>query len=224
VDPSSTRLQLLEPFAMWDGKDYLDCPVLIKAKGKCTTDHISMAGPWLKFRGHLTNISDNMLIGAINAESGATNAVTSQLSGKVGKVPDVAREYRDAGVKWVVVGDQNYGEGSSREHAALEPRHLGGIAVLTRSFARIHETNLKKQGMLPLTFADAADYDKITGNDKLSIVGLASLAEGVPVEIRVKPKDGNEFAIQANHTFNPEQIEWFKYGSALNLMKAKMAA
>merc|ERR1712190_199831 len=171
VDPKSTRLQLLEPFSQWDGKDYIECPVLIKAQGKCTTDHISMAGPWLKFRGHLTNISDNCLIGAVNAETGATNAVTSQLSKKVGKVPDVAREYRDAGVKWVVVGDQNYGEGSSREHAALEPRHLGGVAVLVRSFARIHETNLKKQGMLPLTFADAADYDRITGNDKLSIMG-----------------------------------------------------
>jgi len=223
VDPTSTRLQLLEPFAKWDGKDYLECPVLIKAKGKCTTDHISMAGPWLKFRGHLTNISDNMLIGAVNSETGATNAITSQLSGKVGKVPDVAREYRDAGVKWVVVGDQNYGEGSSREHAALEPRHLGGVAVLTRSFARIHETNLKKQGMLPLTFADAADYDRITGNDKLSILNLASLAEGVPLNVRVKSGgDGKEFDIKANHTFNSEQIEWFKHGSALNLMKSKM--
>jgi len=224
VDPKSTRLQLLDPFNKWDGADYTDCPVLIKAKGKCTTDHISMAGPWLKFRGHLTNISDNCLIGAVNAETGATNAVTSQLSKKVGKVPDVAREYRDAGVKWVVVGDQNYGEGSSREHAALEPRHLGGVAVLVRSFARIHETNLKKQGMLPLTFADAADYDKITGNDKLSILGLEALAEGVPLDIRVKPGNGDaEFDIKANHTFNPEQIEWFRHGSALNLMKSKMA-
>jgi len=223
VDPKSTRLQLLEPFKAWDGKDYIDCPVLIKAKGKCTTDHISMAGPWLKFRGHLTNISDNMLIGAVNHETEATNAVTSQLSGKVGKVPDVGREYREAGVKWIVVGDQNYGEGSSREHAALEPRHLGGVAVLVRSFARIHETNLKKQGMLPLTFADPSDYDKITGNDKLCILGLAGLAEGVPVEIKVKPGNGAaEFSIKANQTFNPEQIEWFKYGSALNLMKAKM--
>jgi len=223
VDPKSTRLQLLEPFNKWDGKDYTDCPVLIKAQGKCTTDHISMAGPWLKFRGHLTNISDNCLIGAVNSETGATNAVTSQLSGKVGKVPDVGREYRDAGVKWVVVGDQNYGEGSSREHAALEPRHLGGVAVLVRSFARIHETNLKKQGMLPLTFANAADYDKITGNDKLSILGLAALAEGVPVDIRVKPGNGDaEFNIKANQTFNPEQIEWFRHGSALNLMKSLM--
>lgn len=223
VDPKSTRLQLLEPFNKWDGKDYTDCPVLIKALGKCTTDHISMAGPWLKFRGHLTNISDNCLIGAVNAETGATNAVTSQLSGKVGKVPDVGREYRDAGVKWVVVGDQNYGEGSSREHAALEPRHLGGVAVLVRSFARIHETNLKKQGMLPLTFANAADYEKITGNDKLSILGLAALAEGVPVDIRVKPGNGDaEFDIKANHTFNPEQIDWFRHGSALNLMKSLM--
>merc|ERR1712045_968600 len=223
VDPKSERLQLLTPFSKWDGGDLKDLRVLIKVKGKCTTDHISAAGPWLKFRGHLENISNNMLIGAVNSENDAVNAVTSQLSGKVGKVPDVAREYRDAGVKWVVVGDQNYGEGSSREHAALEPRHLGGIAVLTRSFARIHETNLKKQGMLPLTFADAADYDKITGNDKLYIVGLASLAEGVPVEIRVRSADGKEFDIKANHTFNSEQIEWFKHGSALNLMKSKMA-
>jgi len=213
VDPKSTRLQLLDPFSQWDGYDYIECPVLIKALGKCTTDHISMAGPWLKFRGHLTNISDNMLIGAVNAETGATNAVTSQLSGKIGKVPDVAREYRDAGVKWVVVG----------EHAALEPRHLGGVAVLTRSFARIHETNLKKQGMLPLTFADAADYDRITGNDKLSIMGLAALTEGVPLDVRVLPGNGGAaFEIKANHTFNLEQIQWFKFGSALNLMKAMM--
>merc|ERR1712165_530923 len=171
--------------------DYVECPVLIKAKGKCTTDHISMAGPWLKFRGHLTNISDNMLIGAVNSETGATNAVTSQLSGKIGKVPDVAREYRDAGVKWVVVGDQNYGEGSSREHAALEPRHLGGVAVLTRSFARIHETNLKKQGMLPLTFADAGDYDRIKPDSRVSIKGLATFAPGQPLTCHVAHADGS---------------------------------
>jgi len=225
VDPKSTRLQLLAPFVKWDGKDYIDCPVLIKAKGKCTTDHISMAGPWLKFRGHLANISDNCLIGAVNAESGATNAVTSQLSGKVGKVPDVGREYRDAGVKWVVIGDQNYGEGSSREHAALEPRFLGGVAIITRSFARIHETNLKKQGMLPLTFADPADYDKITGNDKVSLVELASFAPGSQVTMKVKPGGGGaEFDVKLNHTFNAEQVEWFKHGSALNLMKEQMLA
>lgn len=225
VEPKSTRLQVLEPFATWDGKDYVDCPVLIKARGKCTTDHISMAGPWLKFRGHLANISDNMLIGAVNAETGATNAITSQLSGKVGKVPDVAREYRDSGVKWVVIGDQNYGEGSSREHAALEPRFLGGVAIITRSFARIHETNLKKQGMLPLTFADPADYDKITGNDKVSILDLASLAPGSQLTMKVKPGgSGTEFEVKLNQTFNAEQIDWFKCGSALNLMKKQLAA
>jgi aconitate hydratase len=225
VDPASKRLQLLEPFAAWDGKDYVDCPVLIKALGKCTTDHISMAGPWLKYRGHLTNISDNCLIGAVNAETKETNAVTSQLTGKVGKVPDVGREYREAGIKWIVVGDQNYGEGSSREHAALEPRHLGGVAVLVRSFARIHETNLKKQGMLPLTFAEPSDYDKITGNDKLSVLGLAGLSEGVPLKVKVTPGNGSAaFEIVANHTFNAEQIGWFKAGSALNMMKNAMKA
>ncbi len=198
-------------------------PVLIKAKGKCTTDHISMAGPWLKFRGHLDNISNNMLIGAVNAETDAINAVTNQLDGSVGKVPDVARAYKAAGVSWVVVGDENYGEGSSREHAALEPRHLGGRAVIVRSFARIHETNLKKQGMLPLTFANPADYDKITGNDKISIVGLDSFAPGKPLTVKVTPQSGTAFDITVNHTFNEEQIEWFKYGSALNLMKSKNA-
>jgi aconitate hydratase len=225
VDPVSSRLQLLAPFAPWNGQDYLDCPVLIKALGKCTTDHISMAGPWLKFRGHLTNISDNMLIGAINAETRQTNAVTSQLSGKVDTVPKVAATYRDAGIPWIVVGDQNYGEGSSREHAALEPRHLGGVAILVRSFARIHETNLKKQGMLPLTFASPEDYDRITGNDKVSILGLDTLAEGVPLKLKVTPGDGGcPFEIVANQTFNAEQIEWFRAGSALNLMKKQMAS
>jgi len=194
--------------------------VLIKAKGKCTTDHISMAGPWLKFRGHLDNISNNMLIGAENAETGEVNAVKNQISGQVGKVPDVAREYKASGVKWVVVGDENYGEGSSREHAALEPRHLGGYAVIVKSFARIHETNLKKQGMLPLTFADPSDYDRITGNDTVAITGLESFAPGTPLTLNVTPADGSaEFSITLNHTFNEEQIEWFKNGSALNLMK-----
>merc|ERR1719192_2009406 len=197
--------------------------VLIKVKGKCTTDHISAAGPWLRFRGHLDNISNNMLIAAINSENDEPNKIHNVVDGSYGGVPDVARVYKANGIKWVVVGDDNYGEGSSREHAALEPRHLGGVAVLTRSFARIHETNLKKQGMLPLTFADAADYDRITGNDKLSILGLSALTEGVPLDVRVKPGNGAaEFEIKANHTFNPEQIEWFKYGSALNLMKALM--
>jgi len=223
VDPKSNRLQLLEPFNKWDGKDYIDCPVLIKALGKCTTDHISMAGPWLKFRGHLANISDNMLIGAVNAETQKTNAVTCQMDGKVDKVPVVAAKYRDAGIKWVAVGDQNYGEGSSREHAALEPRFLGGMAIIVRSFARIHETNLKKQGMLPLIFADPADYDKITGNDKISILGLAGLAPGKPLTAKVKPGAGGDaFDVTLNHTFNDEQIAWFRAGSALNQMKAAM--
>ena len=198
--------------------------MLIKALGKCTTDHISMAGPWLKFRATCrTSPTPCIVIGAINAETEATNAVTCQLDGVVGKVPDVGRKYRDAGVKWVVVGDKNYGEGSSREHAALEPRHLGGVAILVRSFARIHETNLKKQGMLPLTFADPSDYDKITGNDKISILGLGGLKEGSNLTLRVSPKEGAPFEIVACHTFNPEQIEWFKAGSALNAMKVKMA-
>merc|ERR1712146_795840 len=222
VDPSSDRLQLLEPFTKWDGKDIEDMEVLIKVKGKCTTD-ISMAGPWLKYRGHLDNISNNMLIGAVNAETDAINAVTNQLDGSVGKVPDVSRAYKAAGVNWVVVGDENYGEGSSREHAALEPRHLGGRAVIVRSFARIHETNLKKQGMLPLTFANPGDYDKITGNDKISIVGLDTFTPGKPLTVKVTPQSGAPFDIAVNHTFNEEQIEWFKYGSALNLMSTKNA-
>ena len=225
VDPESKRLQLLEPFKRWNGQDYTNCPVLIKALGKCTTDHISMAGPWLKFRGHLTNISENMLIGAINADNNKTNAVVNSLTGKEGKVPEVARAYRDAGINWVVVGDQNYGEGSSREHAALEPRFLGGVAVIVRSFARIHETNLKKQGMLPLTFADPADYDRIAGSDTVDILGLANgkFMPGTPLTVRVTPKSGEPFEFMVNHTFNDEQIAWFRHGSALNFMKAKNA-
>jgi aconitate hydratase len=225
VDASSERLALLEPFDKWHGKDFVDMPVLIKAKGKCTTDHISMAGPWLKYRGHLDNISNNLLIGAENAENGQTNSVENQFTGVFDKVPAVARQYKAQGVSWVVVGDENYGEGSSREHAALEPRHLGGRAVIVKSFARIHETNLKKQGMLPLTFANPADYDKITGNDKVSIVGLKDFTPGKPLTVRVTPKSGAApFDITVNHTFNEEQIEWFKAGSALNLMKLKNAA
>ena len=179
VDPKSQRLQLLQPFAKWDGKDLLDMPVLIKVAGKCTTDHISMAGPWLKFRGHLDNISNNMLIGAVNAANGKPNLVKNIMTGVYGPVPDVARQYKAKNVPWVVVGEENYGEGSSREHAALEPRHLGGRAIIVKSFARIHETNLKKQGMLPLTFSDPKDYDLI-GNegDKISLVGLNELAPG----------------------------------------------
>ena len=222
VDPSSKRLQLLEPFKKWSGEDYVGCPVLIKALGKCTTDHISMAGPWLKFRGHLTNISENCLIGAVNAETGKTNAVANVFTGEIGKVPEVAAQYRDVAKKpWVVVGDKNYGEGSSREHAALEPRFLGGVAVITRSFARIHETNLKKQGMLPLTFADPADYDKVSGEGML--LDIVDLPPKPGERLTVIARDAatgetmHEFAV--DHTFNDEQIEWFKWGSALNYMK-----
>lgn len=221
IDSDSSRLSLLESFDKWDGKDLINMPVLIKVKGKCTTDHISMAGPWLKFRGHLDNISNNMLIGAVNAENNSINKVTSQLDGSVGKVPDVARAYKAANINWVIIGDENYGEGSSREHAALEPRHLGGRAVIVRSFARIHETNLKKQGMLPLTFADPSDYDKITGNDKISIIGLDTFAPFKSLTLKVEPANGCVFNVIVNHTFNEEQIKWFKYGSALNKMKVE---
>lgn len=225
VDPKSERLALLSAFDEWNGKDLENMPVLIKAKGKCTTDHISMAGPWLKYRGHLDNISNNLLIGAENAETGETNSVKNQFTGVFDKVPAVARQYKADGISWVVIGDENYGEGSSREHAALEPRHLGGRAVVVKSFARIHETNLKKQGMLPLTFANPADYDKITGNDKVSILGLKDFQPGKPLTLRVAPASGAAaFDVTVNHTFNEEQIEWFKNGSALNLMKKKNAA
>ncbi|KNG47532.1 aconitate hydratase [Stemphylium lycopersici] len=218
VSPTSDRLQLLEPFSAWDGKDAKDLPILIKCQGKTTTDHISMAGPWLKYRGHLDNISNNMLIGAINAENGEANKVKNALNGEYGAVPDVARNYKKNGVPWVVVGDWNYGEGSSREHAALEPRHLGGAAIITRSFARIHETNLKKQGMLPLTFSDPADYDKIGPNDKVDLAST-ELAPGKPLTMTVHPADGSkDFKIMLSHTFNEGQIEWFKNGSALNTM------
>ena len=220
VSPESQRLQLLTPFAPWDGKDIDEALILIKAKGKCTTDHISMAGPWLKYRGHLDNISNNMLIGAVNAENDKVNSVKNQLSGEYGAVPDVARAYKAEGKPWVVIGDENYGEGSSREHAALEPRHLGGRAVIVKSFARIHETNLKKQGMLPLTFADPADYDKVGPFDKLAIKGLTTLAPGSQLTVEGTRPDGSKYDFKVNHTFNENQITWFKHGSALNAMGA----
>jgi len=219
VDPKSNRLQLLEPFKKWDGKDYVDMPILIKVQGKCTTDHISAAGPWLKYRGHLDNISNNMLIGAINIENGEANNVKNQLTGEMGKVPDVARWYKAKNIGWVAVGDENYGEGSSREHAALEPRHLGSKAIIVKSFARIHETNLKKQGMLPLTFANPSDYDKVQPTDRVSLVGLAELTPGKPVECHLKHADGSVDKIQLNQTMNAGQIEWFQAGSALNRMR-----
>ncbi|XP_047348690.1 probable aconitate hydratase, mitochondrial [Vespa velutina] len=219
VDAKSQRLQLLEPFDKWDGKDLSEMTILIKVKGKCTTDHISAAGPWLKYRGHLDNISNNMFIGAVNSENGEMNKIKNQLTGEWGAVPDVARHYKKNGVKWVAVGDENYGEGSSREHAALEPRHLGGRAIIVKSFARIHETNLKKQGLLPLTFANPSDYDKIQPTDKVTLLGLKDLAPGKSVKAEIKHKDGKVDVISLNHTMNEQQIDWFKAGSALNRMK-----
>lgn len=218
VDPKSDRLQLLKPFKEWDGKNPKDLPVLIKAKGKCTTDHISAGGPWLKYRGHLENISQNCLIGAINDANGEANNIQNLITGEWGAVPKVAAEYRDSGRPWVVIGDHNYGEGSSREHAALEPRFLGGAAVITRSFARIHETNLKKQGMLPLNFKDPADYDKVQATDFVDLDGITELKEGSEVTMTLKHKDGSTDKIPLTHTFNSGQLEWFKHGSALNLM------
>lgn len=224
VDEKSDRLQLIAPFNAWDGNDIDEAFVLIKAKGKCTTDHISMAGPWLKFRGHLDNISNNMLIGAENAENGKVNCVRNQLTAdEEGGVPDVARAYKAAGKPWVVIGDENYGEGSSREHAALEPRHLGGRAVIVKSFARIHETNLKKQGMLPLIFNDPSDYDLIGGHDRVSITGLADLAPEPKnfLTLKVHKENGENLEVKVKHTMNAGQIEWFKAGSALNIMRAQ---
>jgi aconitate hydratase len=224
VDPTSDRLQLLTPFSKWEGGDLKDLPVLIKVKGKCTTDHISAAGPWLKFRGHLENISNNCLIGAVNSANDEVNKIVNYDTGAEGGVPQIAKSYRDVGVKWCVVGDENYGEGSSREHAALEPRFLGGAAIIVKSFARIHETNLKKQGMLPLTFADKADYDKIRPTDKITLNDLINFAPGRPVVATLKHNDGTSEDISLNHTFNEQQITWFKAGSALNRMKEVAAA
>ncbi|KAI1789673.1 aconitate hydratase [Ganoderma leucocontextum] len=221
VDLKSERLQLLKPFTPWDGKTPSDLPILIKVNGKCTTDHISAGGPWLKYRGHLENISQNCLIGAINSENGEANKVKNQITGEFGGVPQTAAYYRDHGIKWVVIGDHNYGEGSSREHAALEPRFLGGLAIITRSFARIHETNLKKQGMLALTFANPEDYDKVRPSDKVDILGLESFAPGKNLTLVLKHGDGTKEEISLAHSFNEGQIEWFKAGSALNLMAAK---
>jgi aconitate hydratase len=219
VDPGSDRLQLLNPFDKWDGRDIENMTILLKVKGKCTTDHISPAGPWLKYRGHLDNIANNMFIGAINADNGKANDVRNLMTGEQGSVPSVARQYKSKGVRWCVVGEENYGEGSSREHAALEPRHLGGRAIIVKSFARIHETNLKKQGLLPLTFANPQDYDKIRVDDKISILGLTEFAPGKPLKGRISHADGTSDDIVLNHTFNDLQITWFKAGSALNRMK-----
>jgi len=223
VNPESNRLQILSPFAPWNGDDYTGLKLLIKAKGKCTTDHISMAGPWLKFRGHLDNISDNLLTGALNFFNEQTNSVKNQLSGEYGTVPGTQREYKKAGIGTIIVGDENYGEGSSREHAAMEPRHLGVKVILVKSFARIHETNRKKQGMLALTFADKADYDKIREDDSLDITGLKTFSPDVPLTIVIHHKDGTTDTIKSNHSYNESQIEWFKAGSALNIIRKQFA-
>ena len=219
VSPESQRLQLLEVFPAWEGTDLKGLKLLIKAKGKCTTDHISMAGPWLKFRGHLDNISNNMLIGATNFYNEKTNSVKNQLTGEYAGVPDVQRSYKAQGIGSIVVGDENYGEGSSREHAAMEPRHLGVRVVLVKSFARIHETNLKKQGMLGVTFNNNEDYDKIQEDDTFDVLGLTTFAPNVPLTIVANHKDGTKDEIVVNHTYNQQQIEWFKAGSALNIIR-----
>jgi aconitate hydratase len=223
VDPASKRLQLLDPFTAWEGTDLKGLKLLIKAKGKCTTDHISMAGPWLKFRGHLDNISNNMLIGAVNFFNEKTDEIKNQLTGEYGAVPATQRAYKAANIGTIVVGDENYGEGSSREHAAMEPRHLGVRVVLTKSFARIHETNLKKQGMLALTFANKADYDKIQEDDTIDVLGLTTFAPGTPLTLVFHHTDGTQDDIIANHTYNQQQIEWFKEGAALNIIRKQVA-
>jgi aconitate hydratase len=222
VSPDSKRLQLLDPFAAWERTDLKGLKLLIKAKGKCTTDHISMAGPWLKFRGHLDNISNNMLIGALNFFNEKTNNVKNQITSEYGAVPDVQRAYKAAGIGSIVVGDENYGEGSSREHAAMEPRHLGVRAVLVKSFARIHETNLKKQGMLALTFVNKEDYNKILEDDSIDIEGLLAMAPNKHLQLVLNHADGNNETIQVNHTYNEQQIEWFKAGGALNIIRASL--
>ena len=224
VAAESKRLQLLDPFAAWEGKDLKGLKLLIKAKGKCTTDHISMAGPWLKFRGHLDNISNNMLIGAINFFNEKTDLVKNQLTGVYGTVPTTQRAYKAAGIGSIVVGDENYGEGSSREHAAMEPRHLGVRAVLVKSFARIHETNLKKQGMLGLTFENKEDYNAIQEDDTIDIIGLETFAADQPLQLVLHHADGSSQTIQVNHTYNEQQIEWFKAGGALNIIRKEFAA
>ncbi len=219
ISPDSDRLQILDPFKEWDGKDFKGLPLLIKAKGKCTTDHISMAGFWLKYRGHLENISNNYMIGALNSFNEKTNSVLNQLTGKYDTVPAVAKAYKEAGIGSVVTGEENFGEGSSREHAAMEPRYLNVKAVIVKSFARIHETNLKKQGILTLTFSDKADYLKILENDKIDIIDIKNIAPGKQVTVVLNHYDGKKETIMANHSYNEAQIEWFKAGSALNLIR-----
>ena len=223
VSPTSDRLQLLEPFSAWDGKDYLELPILMKAKGKCTTDHISAAGKWLVYRGHLENISGNLFEGAVNAFTDAVGEGYDSTDGATRKYPEIAKRYSQSNVRWCAIGDQNYGEGSSREHAAMEPRFRGGVVIFARSFARIHETNLKKQGLVPLTFADPATYDAIGERDTISVLNLPPVPDK-PVECVINKADGTKVSFQALHTFSPEQVEWFKAGSALNIVRKKVSA
>lgn len=221
IAPDSERLQKLAPFKPWSGKDLVDLPILLKVKGKCTTDHITPAGPWFRYRGHLDNISNNTLIGAVNAATGKVNEVKNVFTGELDGVPQTARDYLARGQQWVVIADHNYGEGSSREHAALQPRFLNGVAIIAKSFARIHETNLKKQGMLAFTFADEQDYDTVGPDDRISLVGLDSLQPGKHVEMIVSSPIRSPRRVKLNHTFNSEQLEYFKAGSALNVMAAQ---
>jgi aconitate hydratase len=225
VSPNSERIQLMEPWPAWDGADFRDMPVLMKTKGKTTTDHISPAGPWLRYRGHLGKFSENLLMGGTNAFTGETGKGLNVLTGEKGQmISHIARHYQENGVKWVIVGDFNYGEGSSREHAALCPRLLGGAAVIARSFARIHESNLKKQGLLALTFSDPAHYDHIREDDRISLVGLSDLAPGKPVTCVVQHADGTAETLSLNHSYGPSQMAWFRLGSALNLFHSEAAS
>ena len=222
VSPTSDRLQLLQPFAAWDGNDYLGLPVLMKAQGKCTTDHISAAGKWLQYRGHLENISGNLFIGAVNAYGGAVGEGTSAIDGSTNSYPNLAKAYSEAGIRWCAIGDRNYGEGSSREHAAMEPRFRGGVVIFARSFARIHETNLKKQGLVPLTFADSATYDLIGEDDRINVLNLPPVP-GQNMQCQIVKPDGSTIDFEGVHTFSPEQVEWFRAGSALNVVRRKVA-
>jgi aconitate hydratase len=221
IDPNSKRLQRLEPFSKWDGEDFEEIPIIIKAKGKCTTDHISPAGAWLSLRGHLDNLSDNMLLGAVNAFNDEVGKGKNILNGQIELFSKIARQYKENKMQWIIVGDNNYGEGSSREHAAMTPRFLGCAAVITKSFARIHETNLKKQGILALTFGNPDDYDKIQEDDKISLLGLNNLEPEKPVTCILFHNDGSKDEISLEHSYNNSQIEWFKAGSALNVLRSK---
>jgi len=223
INPASERLQLLAPFEAWDGEDYVGLPVLMKAQGKCTTDHISAAGKWLRYRGHLENISGNLFLGAVNAFTAGTGEGKDHTDGETRSYPEIAKRYAEAGIGWCAIGDENYGEGSSREHAAMEPRFRNAKVIFARSFARIHETNLKKQGLVPLTFADPSTYDEIEEDDRINVLGLASLAPDVPVQCQIVKPDGTTIDFVGLHTFSDEQLEWFRAGSALNIVKQRVA-